>query len=218
MAYDYTREFLVLHKDTVHKLRNLAMTGDIWRLEFDNPKSMVYTQRQINNVLANMAVNLGQEGQDLRQTIRTWTMIDPQTGAWILHVGKPPMVLPGRKKGRPIGSLAQNLENLGYEPRRSGLPGPMMQALAMDVATTPQAPVERRGSGPVAIVSQEDYIKLLIFLEEQGPGSRIHVAFPDKVDLPTLSAQLPRGWSAELVSNAPQEAILTMDKEPKDNG
>lgn len=92
MAYNYDRDFVQRHQETVDQLKELARTGDTARMEFTDARQLRASQRLINNLLRCMAL-YDPAYVDLRQRVRTWTKYEREQ--WVLYVGAPQQKLPG---------------------------------------------------------------------------------------------------------------------------
>ena len=97
MAYNYSPEFLVKHRELMVRLINIAKTGETAVFESTTWNAMHNQQYLILNLMANMSRNLV-EYADIRQRLRCWTELMP-SGMYRLYVGVPQHNLSGRKPG-----------------------------------------------------------------------------------------------------------------------
>ena len=113
MAYNYTRAFLAMHRESVENLIAAARNKTTIEMEFDNPEELSKAQFLTNNLLLSLAKHYPQQYGQLRQVLRTWTEYKGEK--WRLYIGTPTAKIAGRRpttiaSGGQRGPEAQRMQ------------------------------------------------------------------------------------------------------------
>lgn len=86
MPYDYSRQFLLKHRELVQQLQELATSRTARKYPFDTWEELRYQQALVNNLLASIAKNIpGAAG--IRKTVGCWVEWSKDNTSLLLWVG-----------------------------------------------------------------------------------------------------------------------------------